>query len=561
MNKALQHPLKQSHEPEQKQRQKKWAMVADLSRCVGCQTCTSACKHTNATAPGVQWRKVLDFEVGEFPEVARAFVPVGCMHCENPPCLDVCPSGATKKRDDGVVTIDYDICIGCAYCALACPYQARSRVDTPNAAYGGKSMRHEIASEAWERRGVAQKCTFCVDRIDFGLANDLTPGLDHEATPACVNSCIADALHFGDVNDPTSNVSKLLAQNKHFTMHDDIGTGPNIHYLWDRGSDDKNSVEPPQMMAEPVGLDSVSPQLQKSWDWRAAANFIFGGTGTGLFAMTALASLFVVPEIAFPYFPVGSPALIGMALLALTIVGLGLFCVWLEIGRPWRFLNVFLRPGLSWMTREAMAAMVFFPLAVVALFIGSSGMWLAAGAVGLAFLYCQARILKAAKGIPAWRQDEIVELILATGLTEGVALFGFIGAVLKFSGVGLDVALLSIIPIVLSALVILRYLFWRRYRKALGRVGAPTNTFEALDGSIFDLSFKSQFVVLIIVASSILIPALLIPGGLIALLCGWGFKYGLITRAAYNQGYAIGRMPVRGSGDSKAGIKPAWTVS
>jgi phenylacetyl-CoA:acceptor oxidoreductase 27-kDa subunit len=117
----------------------RWAMVADLNRCVGCQTCTTACKHANATAPGVQWRRVLDIEAGEFPDVRRAFVPVGCMHCDEPACVEVCPSTASRRRDDGIVTIDYDLCIGCAYCAVACPYQARFKVEQPRHAYGRKA--------------------------------------------------------------------------------------------------------------------------------------------------------------------------------------------------------------------------------------------------------------------------------------------------------------------------------------------------------------------------------------------------------------------------------------
>src|SRR3970040_3094654 len=124
----------------------RWVMIADLRRCVGCQTCTAACKHTNATPPEVQWRRVLDMEVGEYPEVKRVFVPVGCLHCADPPCMHVCSSTATRKRADGIVTIDYDLCIGCAYCMVACPYEARA-----------KSER------------VATKCTFCVARIDAGL--------------------------------------------------------------------------------------------------------------------------------------------------------------------------------------------------------------------------------------------------------------------------------------------------------------------------------------------------------------------------------------------------------
>jgi phenylacetyl-CoA:acceptor oxidoreductase subunit 1 len=210
----------------------RWAMVADLRRCVGCQTCTAACKHANATPPEVQWRRVLDMEVGEYPDVQRAFVPVGCQHCDEPPCLDVCPTTATRKRPDGVVTIDYDLCIGCAYCAVACPYQARYKTQRARFAYGtpiaSEAQRHDPA-----RLAVATKCTFCVDRIDAGLARGLTPGVDPEATPACVNACVAQALVFGDRDDPASPVSRALAAGRHFRMHEELGTGPGFHYVYD----------------------------------------------------------------------------------------------------------------------------------------------------------------------------------------------------------------------------------------------------------------------------------------------------------------------------------------
>jgi phenylacetyl-CoA:acceptor oxidoreductase subunit 1 len=211
----------------------KWAMVADLRRCVGCQTCTAACKHANATLPGVQYRKVLDMETGRFPDVRRVFVPVGCMHCDHPPCRDVCPTTATKKRADGMVTIDYDVCIGCGYCIVACPYQARAKVTRPSFAYGEAT---EVEAARFDDRllGVAQKCTFCIDRVDAGLSAGQTPGVDPAATPACVNACLAGALVFGDLDDPGSNVSRLLAANVSFRMHENLGTGPNIHYLWDR---------------------------------------------------------------------------------------------------------------------------------------------------------------------------------------------------------------------------------------------------------------------------------------------------------------------------------------
>ncbi len=206
----------------------RYVMVADLNRCVGCQTCTAACKHTNATPPEIQWRKVLDIEFGEFPDVERVFMPVGCQHCADPPC----PTTATGQRADGIVTIDYDLCIGCGYCAVACPYQARYKVDKPSFAYGDEPTASEAARFDEKRIGVAQKCTFCSDRIDEGLANGLTPGVDPDASPGCVNSCIANALHFGDIEDEQSNVSQLLAENAWFQMHEELETKPGFYYLW-----------------------------------------------------------------------------------------------------------------------------------------------------------------------------------------------------------------------------------------------------------------------------------------------------------------------------------------
>ena len=212
----------------------RYAMIADLRRCVGCQTCTAACKEANATPPGVQWRRVLDIEVVEYPAVRRVFIPTGCQHCDQPPCMEVCPTRATGKRADGIVTIDYELCIGCSYCALACPYDARFKVDTVEFVYG-VALDSEQARIDEKRVGVATKCTFCADRLDAGLATGKVPGVDPEATPVCVNSCIAGALHFGDLDDPESPVSLLLASNEWFRMHEELGTGPNIYYLWDKG--------------------------------------------------------------------------------------------------------------------------------------------------------------------------------------------------------------------------------------------------------------------------------------------------------------------------------------
>src|SRR6516225_4307392 len=376
----------------------RYVMVADLDRCVGCQTCTAACRQTNATQPGVQWRKVLDLEFGEYPDVRRVFVPVGCQHCADPPCMHVCPSTATRRRDDGIVTIDYGLCIGCAYCAVACPYQARSKVDEPVYAHGGEPTILERLQFDARRFGVSQKCTFCADRIDAGLARGLTPGVDADATPACVNSCIAEALHFGDIEDPESNVSQLLAEKNQFRMHEELGTNPGFYYLWNNR--EKKDVAPNLRF----GITH-----QQSWDWRAAGNFMFGGTGGSLMFMTAAAS-----------FPESPPDVLG--LVSLLIVAAGLALVWLEIGRPLRFLNVYFNPGTSWMTREAAAALILFALALAGVGWHQPILIGLAGLAGLVFLYCQMMMLRASKGVPAWRLPAISPLVISTGLSEGVAL-------------------------------------------------------------------------------------------------------------------------------------------
>lgn len=212
----------------------RYVMVVDLRRCTGCQTCTVACKHSNATPPGVQWRTVLDIESGEFPDVRRTFVPTGCQHCLYPPCMTVCPTTATRQRADGIVTINYDYCIGCGYCIVACPYDARFKVTNTRYAFNGQPTESEIKRYNPRQIGVATKCTFCVDRLDEAVARGLKPGVDPEATPACANSCIANALYFGDLEDPESRVSQLIRENSYFLMHEELGTQPGIYYLWDR---------------------------------------------------------------------------------------------------------------------------------------------------------------------------------------------------------------------------------------------------------------------------------------------------------------------------------------
>ena len=528
----------------------RWAMVADLERCVGCQTCTAACRHANATSPAVQWRKVLDVEAGTFPNVSRTFVPVGCQHCADPPCMHVCPTTATRQRPDGIVTIDYDLCIGCAYCDVACPYQARFKIDEFHSAYRQGAMPNEIEREDERLLGVAQKCTFCSDRIDFGLDNGLTPGLDPRATPACVNSCIADALHFGDVDDPDSNVSRLLREQKHFRMHEEVGTEPGFYYAYgnaDGADDPPASPEPASdAAAGHIRTRGVEPWHQQHWDWKAAANFLCGGAGTGLFVFTALSD---------PVDP--APRLLGLASLGL--IGLGLLLLLFKIGRPLRFIYVLRQPQRSWMSREAWVAGLFFPLALVALWLASAALNVATAIVALVFLYCQAMILKEARGIPAWREPRIVPLIVATGLAEGGGLF-LLAALLSPS----LASLAGRVAAVVCLLAAVRDVLLRAYVAALRASGAPTRSLDILGGLQPWLLAFGLIVPLALIVLGFAVPpmegVLFALGGLSAFGAGWALKFVLVTRAGYNQGFALQHTPVRGTGVAGPAVKPGWSM-
>lgn len=534
----------------------RWAMIADLERCVGCQTCTAACKHANATSPAVQWRKVLDIEAGSYPDVSRTYVPVGCQHCEDPPCMHVCPSTATRKRADGIVTIDYDVCIGCAYCDVACPYQARFKVDAADFAYGaGRQMQHEAEREDPARFGVAQKCTFCSTRIDFGLENGLTPGVDPRATPACANACIASALHFGDLDDPSSNVATLLRHHEHFRMHEEIGTGPGFYYLYRHtgASAAGNDRGEPPVMTTPSRIRSrgVEPWHQKHWDWKAAGNFLTGGIGPGLFVGAAFATV-TGGRVALP-------GLLALALIALALVALGLLLVMMKIGRPLRAYSVLRQPQRSWMSREAWVAMAFFPLALAAVWTGNVALWLMAAAFALSFLFCQAMILREAKGIPVWREHRIVPLIVATGLTEGAGAL-LVGCTL-LPGLA---PLARAVAIATVSLAAIRAVAWVAYRQALAQSGAPGKALAVLDHYRPWLLVGGFVVPAASVAVGLAVDGLAAPlfivAGVAAASAGLGFKFLLITRAGFNQGFALTHTPVRGTGQAGPAVKPGWTL-
>lgn len=199
----------------------RYGMVIDLKRCVGCNSCTVACKQVNGTPPGVLRTKVLITEKGTYPNVRLDFLPMLCMHCEQPECERVCPVGATQKQENGIVTIDQERCIGCQFCLMACPYGARTFVDEVKSYFPGKGSltAYEKARYADHAAGVCEKCDFCADRVAAGQE------------PACVATCAARARIFGDLDDPESEVSKLIAQKKGAQLLPELKLNPSVYYI------------------------------------------------------------------------------------------------------------------------------------------------------------------------------------------------------------------------------------------------------------------------------------------------------------------------------------------
>ena len=211
----------------------RYGMVIDLTRCASCYACQLACKIEHFLPPGIFWGRVIVGETGEYPAVRKVSLPVLCNHCKEAACVDVCPTGATKKREDGIVKIDYDECMGCRYCLIACPYQARTFYTDDKIEYNpgqGFTPLEEIGHKLYQP-GTVVKCDFCRERVDTAVAEGLKPGVDWDATPACVNICYTKARTFGDLDDPESEISRLIREKKGFQLHPEHGTDPSVYYL------------------------------------------------------------------------------------------------------------------------------------------------------------------------------------------------------------------------------------------------------------------------------------------------------------------------------------------
>ena len=199
-------------QPGEQERKVQYGMVIDVRRCIGCHACTVACKSEFDVPLGENRTWVEYVEKGVYPHVGRSFLPRLCNHCSEPPCVSVCPTNATWKREqDGIVVIDNGLCIGCKYCIQACPYDAR--------------FLNPVT-------GFADKCDFCIHRVSKGLA------------PSCVNTCVGGARIFGDLADPDSDISKVIASNQVTVLRREMGTFPNVYYIGADYTDELDTKRP-----------------------------------------------------------------------------------------------------------------------------------------------------------------------------------------------------------------------------------------------------------------------------------------------------------------------------
>jgi len=224
----------------------RWGMVIDLDKCTGCQSCSAACRaENNVPFAGPQqadlgraifWQEVLEQEIhGHYPFLTTQFIPRPCQHCENPPCVKVCPVAATYQTEDGIVLVDYDRCVGCRFCTTACPYAVRYfnwlAPEFPEPL--NQALNPDVPVRP---KGVVEKCTFCVHRLREAQHRAEEEGrelTDAQVVllPACNQACPASARYFGDLEDPESTVSRLAHSQRAIWLLEELGTEPSVCYL------------------------------------------------------------------------------------------------------------------------------------------------------------------------------------------------------------------------------------------------------------------------------------------------------------------------------------------
>lgn len=409
---------------------------------MGCGACAAICSQTNNVQLNM-WRRVFDCGIMGQPEKQRMLLPLSCMHCNKAPCKEVCPTTATYSRPDKTIDINYELCIGCGHCIVACPYHARTIVFNKNDNYDAEVTSRELERSNSNSNdiGVSKKCNFCLPRVDKGLKNGLKPGIDSEASPMCVNSCSSEALYFGDLDDPNSKVSCLIRENKTVRLQEELGTDPSIYYLINDTDSEDRKIESMQL---------IKPKKLEVWKWPAVVNFTLGGMATGfylicLFITTFNSNFFAVSQ--FDKSKLLAPIMIVMGFLILT----------LEAGRPLRVIYLLNNLGSSWMSREVLAGAVFIMASTIECFWPHTMLRIIAAVAALGFMISQGFIVYSARAVIAWNVPLIPLFFIASGFTLGEGLVLLITAIGRMD-IGVDVIVIGLIFLVLDLLLWVIYL-------------------------------------------------------------------------------------------------------
>jgi Fe-S-cluster-containing dehydrogenase component len=226
----------------------KLGRLIDLKRCMGCRSCVAACAVENHFTPDAPWNVMIEYEVGTYPNVKKVFNTMSCMHCEHPACKAACDSVGAKaisKNAFGVVTIDYDKCIGCGYCATTCPYgvpqlnaaiaqlaPGKEKLGSENLDYADRHPTHR------KKANTAEKCTFCSHKLDQAVADGKVDriGKDQQYTPSCDLVCPVQARMFGDLDDPASDIAKKIKATGAKQLKTKFGTAPQVFYVLEEGA-------------------------------------------------------------------------------------------------------------------------------------------------------------------------------------------------------------------------------------------------------------------------------------------------------------------------------------
>jgi len=461
-----------------------YGFVIDARKCIGCHACTVACKSENEVPIGVNRTWVKYVERGKFPDVRRYFTVLRCNHCQEPPCVEICPVEALQKRPDGIVDFDSRRCIGCKACAQACPY---------NSVY----IDPETHTTA--------KCNFCAHR----KANNLKP--------ACEVICPQEAIISGDLDDPNSKISRLVAKEQTSVRRAEKGTTPNVFYingdgatldplqvqdtqkyLWSEqsrgvghfakkaysGKASKNGKASKKTHATTVGIYDV-PSKGAVWGWEVPAYIWTKGLSSGmvlsLFFLTTLFSITLASVVQW--------SVIGIALLFLTLTGLLLIK---DLDRPDRFSYVLMRPQFkSWLVKGGFTITgygVFLAIWAASKYLELSWlepicMW-GSALIGVIIIIYTAFLFGSAKGRDFWQSPLMALHMFVTSVVVGAS-----GLLLILGLTGMNPEAISILKwgLIGGVSVNLLSIFLEVFTKH------PSKNAEHTAHSILDGEFKQQF--------------------------------------------------------------------